>query len=112
LLDDKIQLYINSGYAQAQSEEEAMKWVAVPGMSEHQLGSAVDIGADQTKCSNEEVYTWLAYNAYRYGFVLRYPEGKEEITGINYEPWHYRYVGLEAAWEIFEKQICLEEYVD
>lgn len=112
MLDDKIQVYISAGYSQSKAEEEAIKWVALPGTSEHQLGTAVDIGADQTKCSNEEVYTWLANNAYRYGFILRYPAGKEDITGINYEPWHYRYVGLEAAWEIFEQQICLEEYVD
>ena len=112
ILENKIQLYLKEGYSQSQAEEAAKEWVALPGMSEHQLGSAVDIGADQAKCSNEDVYIWLAYNAYKYGFILRYPAGKEDITGINYEPWHYRFVGLEAAWEICQEQICLEEYLD
>ena len=75
-------------------------------------GIAVDINADKSKCSNEEVYTWLAENAYKYGFILRYPMGKQEITGTSYEPWHYRYVGDEAAWEIYEQGICLEEYYE
>ena len=60
----------------------------------------------------EEVYTWLAENAYKYGFVLRYPMGKQEITETSYEPWHYRYVGEEAALEIYEQGICLEEYYE
>ena len=59
---------------------------------------------------NEDVYGWLAENAYKYGFVLRYPPGKQKITGTSYEPWHYRYVGEEAAKEIYERGICLEEY--
>ena len=60
----------------------------MPGTSEHQLGIAVDINADKSKCSNEDVYGWLAENAYKYGFVLRYPPGKQKITGTSYEPWH------------------------
>ena len=83
---------------------------AKPGTSEHQLGIAVDINADKSKCSNEDVYGWLVENAYKYGFVLRYPPGKQKITGTSYEPWHYRYVGEEAAKEIYERGICLEEY--
>ena len=73
---------------------------------------AVDINADKSKCSNEEVYTCLAENAYKYGFILRYPMGKQEITGTSYEPWHYRYVGEKAALEIYEQRICLEEYYE
>lgn len=68
--------------------------------------------ADKSMCSNEEVYAWLAENAYQYGFILRYPPGKQEITGTSYEPWHYRYVGEEAAREIYERGICLEEYFE
>ena len=82
------------------------------GTSEHQLGIAVDINADKSKSSNDEVYTWLAANAHNYGFILRYPQGKQEITGTSYEPWHYRYVGVDAAREIYERGICLEEYFE
>lgn len=110
ILDDKIQNYINQGYSQVKAERTAKEWVALPGTSEHQLGIAVDINADKSKCSNEDVYGWLAENAYKYGFVLRYPPGKQKITGTSYEPWHYRYVGKEVAREIYERGICLEEY--
>ena len=110
ILDDKIQSYINQGYSQVKAERTAKEWVALPGTSEHQLGIAVDINADKSKCSNEDVYGWLAENAYKYGFVLRYPPGKQKITGTSYEPWHYRYVGKEVAREIYEREICLEEY--
>lgn len=110
ILDDKIQNYINQGYSQVKAERTAKEWVALPGTSEHQLGIAVDINADKSKCSNEDVYGWLAENAYKYGFVLRYPLGKQKITGTSYEPWHYRYVGKEVAREIHEREICLEEY--
>ena len=110
ILDDKIQSYIIQGYSQVKAERTAKEWVALPGTSEHQLGIAVDINADKSKCSNEDVYGWLAENAYKYGFVLRYPPGKQKITGTSYEPWHYRYVGEEAAKEIYERGICLEEY--
>lgn len=112
ILDDKIQTYINQGYSQSRAEKAAEEWVALPGTSEHQLGIAVDINADKLKCSNEDVYAWLAENAYKYGFTLRYPPGKQEITGTSYEPWHYRYVGEEAAREIYERGICLEEYFE
>lgn len=90
----------------------AGEWVALPGTSEHQLGIAVDINADKTRSTNDEVYAWLAENAHRYGFILRYPKGKEEVTGTGYEPWHFRYVGIENAQMIYEKQICLEEFME
>ena len=112
ILDDKIKAYINEGYSQARAERTAKEWVALPGTSEHQLGIAVDINADKSKSSNDEVYTWLAANAHNYGFILRYPQGKQEITGTSYEPWHYRYVGVDAAREIYERGICLEEYFE
>ena len=112
ILDDKIQAYINEGYSRSRAEKTAKEWVAMPGTSEHQLGIAVDINADKSQCSNDEVYEWLAENAYKYGFILRYPVGKQEITGTSYEPWHYRYVGVDAAKEIYEQGICLEEYME
>ena len=111
-LDEKIQSYINEGYSRSRAEKTAKEWVALPGTSEHQLGIAVDINADKSKCTNEEVYAWLLENAYKYGFILRYPLGKQEITGTSYEPWHYRYVGVEVAQDIYESGVCLEEYVE
>ncbi|MBD5496057.1 MAG: M15 family metallopeptidase [Lachnospiraceae bacterium] len=112
ILDDKVMAFIREGYSKSRAKRLAETWVAIPGTSEHQLGIAVDINADKEKSSNEEVYEWLAENAYKYGFILRYPQDKEDITGTAYEPWHYRYVGEEAAEEIFNRQICLEEYFD
>ena len=112
LYDEKVQAYINEGYSRSRAERTAKEWVALPGTSEHQLGIAVDINADKSKCSNDEVYEWLAENAHEYGFILRYPQGKTEITGTSYEPWHYRYVGEAVALEIYERGICLEEYFE
>ena len=69
------------------------------------------INADGINSYGYEVYNWLAQNAYRYGFIYRYPENKVAITGIANEPWHYRYVGVNAATEIYKRGICLEEYL-
>lgn len=85
--------------------------MSVPGTSEHQLGLAVDINADGIHSAGYEVYEWLEQNAHNYGFIYRYPPDKTEVTGVENEPWHYRYVGAEAAKEIHQKGICLEEYV-
>lgn len=94
------------------AEETAMEWVALPGTSEHQLGISVDINADTSKCSRDDVYNWLLENSYKYGFIQRYPSGKISITGVANEPWHYRYVGKEAAETIYQSGMCLEEYID
>ena len=83
--------------------------VALPGTSEHQLGLALDIVAEYD-ADNTPTWNWLRDNCWRYGFILRYPADKEEITGISYEPWHFRYVGVPAAREIMEAGLCLEEY--
>ncbi len=107
IMDQRIDEYILQGYSEEGAAAEAEKWVAVPGTSEHELGLAVDINGD-----GWGVYEWLAENAYKYGFILRYPSGKEGITGIDYEPWHYRFVGREAAEEIYSEGVCLEEYLD
>lgn len=111
MMQEKIDAYIADGYSKNEARKEAEKWVAKPNYSEHQLGLALDINADKSKCDNDTVYQWLAQNAYSYGFILRYPEDKVDITGIDYEPWHYRYVGKEAAQEILSKGVCLEEYL-
>ena len=71
-----------------------------------------DINADTTKSSSDDVYSWLAENAHKYGFIKRYPSDKTDITGVINEPWHYRYVGKEAALEIYSQGMCLEEYID
>ena len=91
--------------------------IAVPGASEHQVGLALDIVCSTYYRLDEafgdtEAGKWLAENSYQYGFILRYPKDKEEITGIEYEPWHFRYVGKEAAKEMTEQKLTLEEYVE
>lgn len=112
MMTDQINAYLDEGYSRKKAEKLAEKIVAPVGSSEHELGIAVDIIADKAKSDNETVYNWLAKNAYKYGFILRYPLNKTEITGIDYEPWHYRYVGKKAAAEIYEQGICLEEYLE
>jgi len=110
MMQDKISAYINEGYDLQEAQILAEKLVAKPGTSEHELGLALDINADTELSDNITVYNWLCENAYKYGFILRYPKGKEYITGIDYEPWHYRYVGRETAEEMFNEQLTLEEF--
>lgn len=112
IMDEKIEEYRAEGYSHSEAKELAEKYVAIPGTSEHQLGLSVDINADTSKCSSDAVYAWLAENAYKYGFIKRYPSEKVEITGINNEPWHYRYVGTEATAQMQESGLCLEEYIE
>lgn len=109
IMNRRIADYIMAGYPRKDAEKAAASYVALPGTSEHELGLAVDINAENGDSSS--VYSWLAENAWKYGFILRYPEGKEQVTGISYEPWHYRYVGKDAAREIYAQQITLEEYL-
>lgn len=115
IFDQQIQVYMNDGMDRKEAEAKTAKSVAVPGTSEHELGLAVDITdiAEQKIVSGMEeqpVQQWLMKNCWKYGFILRYPEDKADITGIVYEPWHYRYVGKEAAKYIYDNQITLEEY--
>ena len=117
LYQNKVNRLMNQGYSQADALVEAGKVVAVPGTSEHQLGLAVDIVDVNNQNLDESqektaVQKWLMEHSYEYGFILRYPNNKSELTGIIYEPWHYRYVGKEAAAEIFEQGVCLEEYLE
>ena len=98
--------------------EEAEQWVARPGYSEHQTGLVIDftlnndVEQGSIKYDGTGIYEWINTNSYKYGFILRYPYGKEEITGYNYESWHFRYVGLPAAFYITQNGITLEEYID
>ena len=111
IMDGKIEEYRNAGYSDEEAVKLAEEWVALPGTSEHQLGIAVDINADNSGSSDDAVYSWLYENAWKYGFIKRYPEDKTDITGVINEPWHDRYVGEEAAKEMWESGMCLEEYL-
>ena len=111
LLDEKISAYQSEGYSETEAEKLAKEWVALPGTSEHEIGLAVDINADTSVSAADAVYAWLEDNSYKYGFIKRYPSNKTDITGVSNEPWHYRYVGKKAAKEIYEKGLCLEEYL-
>ena len=114
LFDAKVAKLEAAGKSHDEAVQETAKEIAVPGTSEHQLGLTVDIvdmGNQNLTEEQEKTPTqkWLMANSWRYGFIHRYPNGKSDITGIIYEPWHYRYVGKEAAQEIFNKGITLEE---
>ena len=116
LYDNKVQRLVDSGMSEEEAKVEAAKAVAIPGTSEHQLGLAVDIvDANMQDLTDEQENTatqkWLMANSWRYGFIHRYPNGRTDITGIIYEPWHYRYVGKDAAQDIFNRDITLEEYL-
>ncbi len=110
IMDSRIANYQSQGYSYSKAVQLAKQYVAVPGTSEHELGICVDINAVNS-ADSDAVYAWLDRNAYKYGFIKRYPENKSDITGISYEPWHYRYVGKTAAAEIYNWGICLEEYL-
>ena len=92
-------------------ERIASRFSAKPGQSEHQTGIAFDINQANRSFVGTKEAKWLQENCYKFGFIIRYPEGKESITGYVYEPWHIRYVGENVAKEIFESGLCLEEYL-
>lgn len=105
--------YLFNKYLNDSGLEETLKLSAKPGHSEHQTGLATDIvktGVSMYEFGNTKEFTWLKENAHKYGFILRYPEGKEHLTGYKYEPWHYRYVGVDVAKYIYENDIVFEEY--
>ena len=116
LYEKRVKRFMNEGYSRAEAEVLAAQVVAVPGTSEHHLGLAVDIvdnsnwNLDESQ-ANTKAQKWLMENSWQYGFILRYPVGKTEVTGIIYEPWHYRYVGKEVAKEIHDLGVTLEEYL-
>ena len=117
LFQRRIQRFLDEGLSQEDAEREAAKRVAFPGTSEHELGLALDIVDESYQNLNEKQETmpaqiWLMENSWRYGFILRYPNGTTDVTGIIYEPWHYRYVGKELAKELHDSGLCLEEYLN
>ncbi len=117
LFDRKIRNYTGRGLSYLDAFRIGSYSVIIPGTSEHELGMALDIVTPGYMSLDEgfadtRAGKWLKDNAYKYGFILRYPKGKEYITGIIFEPWHYRYVGREAARIITEKDLTLEEYIE
>ena len=111
IFNEKMQKYINEGYSKEKAYKQTILTVQKPGYSEHETGLAIDFSNQGHYDENEKMWIWLKNNAYKYGFILRYPEDKYEITKIDYEPWHYRYVGKKHAKKITEKNITLEEYL-
>lgn len=109
--NNKIREFESMGYTATEAYAATAMLIAVPGTSEHSLGYAVDLNSLETTFEGTKQFTWLTQNCADFGFVLRYPKDKVEITEISYEPWHYRYVGSNHARIIMEKGICLEEYL-
>lgn len=117
LFERKIKAYMRQGYSYLEAYQISSQTVTVPGASEHQIGLAIDFLCKGYSSLNEgfentEGGRWLAAHGHEYGFILRYPKGKEYITGIEYEPWHFRYVGREAAAIMTERELTLEEFVE
>ena len=107
----KFNYYISQGYSEEQATAETQRKTLPAGCSEHNAGICIDIVSASSDFVNTKEYQWLCDNAANYGFILRYPENKQEITGVNYQPWHWRYVGVEAAKEMAQSGQCLEEYL-
>ena len=109
----KTQETLYNNYSKRDGQKNADTYSARPGHSEHQTGMAIDINtaSSSTHFENTKEYDWLINNSYKYGFILRYPNNKTHITGYKYEPWHYRYVGIDAATKIYTENITYEEYV-
>jgi D-alanyl-D-alanine carboxypeptidase len=105
----------NPSLTLAQAQAITATYSARPGTSEHQTGLCCDmhnLGAADVAFAKKEAYSWLKENAWKFGFILRFPEGKEDITGISFEPWHYRFVGRYHAKAIYDSGLCLEEYLN
>lgn len=114
--NNKMQIGIDSNMSYYDAYMYVTEYTALPGASEHQLGLALDLISTEYETldagqADTDVAKWLLEHSCEYGFILRFPEGKEDITGVEYEPWHYRYVGIDAATEIMEQGITLEEYL-
>lgn len=115
LFNRKIKLYMERGMSYMDAYALSSQTVTVPGASEHQIGLAVDMVSDTYQTldagfADTDAGIWLKEHCSEYGFILRYPKGKEHITSIEWEPWHFRYVGKEAATIIMEEELCLEEF--
>ncbi|MDD6275552.1 MAG: M15 family metallopeptidase [Clostridia bacterium] len=111
--ENRIKQYMNEGMDKTEATKKAAEIIMIPGSSEHNAGLAMDICSLSESFENTDEFAWLNEHAADYGFILRYPKAaeKREITGVTYEPWHYRYVGVEAAKDIKSRGITLEEYL-
>lgn len=109
--ENKIAYWQNQGYNKTEATKKAAQTILPPGCSEHNAGLAMDICSLYVSFENTDEFAWLQKHAADYGFILRYPSGKKDITKVNYEPWHWRYVGVTAAKEIKAGGQCLEEYL-
>lgn len=112
LIEESIQEYLEEGKTQEEAEALTLRSIGEPYKSEHNIGLAVDFNDVNYAFESEPAFSWLIENAEKYGFILRYPADKEDITKIKYEPWHWRYVGPEYAKEINNLGMCLEEYIE
>ena len=112
LFERKIKMYEEQGKTREEAEELAVHTINKPGTSEHNLGLAVDFNYVDYDFDETQGFQWLKENAQKYGFILRYKKEKEEITKVDYEPWHWRFVGQEHAMKMNELGMCLEEYVE
>ena len=109
----EVQKEIYDDYEDSRGLEYADKYAARPDFSEHQTGLSVDIfspGSNMSTFESTEEFKWLSENCYKYGFILRYPKGKEDITGYSYEAWHYRYVGKDLAKKVYDSGLTYDEY--
>lgn len=112
LFNKKVNYYKNQGKSQEEAQKLAQEVVQIPGKSDHNLGLAVDFNTVSNEFEKTKAFAWLQKNAGDYGFVLRYPKDKQDITKVTYESWHWRYVGKEHAKVMKEKGYCLEEYIE
>ena len=112
LYNNSIQKYLKQGKSQEEAERLTDEYINNPGASDHNLGLAVDFNNVDNKFEDLDAFKWLKENAEDYGFILRYPKHKEDITKISYESWHWRFVGQEHAKKINELDMCLEEYIE
>ena len=111
LYDASVKKYLQEGKTQEEAEKLTNEYINKPGSSDHNLGLAVDFNKVDNGFEKLDGFKWLQKNAENYGFVLRYPKDKEDITKIAYESWHWRYVGVEHAKKMNELNMCLEEYI-
>ena len=112
LYDNKMNEYLEEGKTQEEAQKLTEEYINKPGSSDHNLGLAVDFNYVDNSFAKTDAYKWLLKNAENYGFILRYPKDKEDITKIEYESWHWRYVGEEHTKKMNELDMCLEEYVE
>ncbi len=112
IYNNKVQYYKNMGKRTEEAKRLTEEIISRPGYSEHNLGLAVDFNYVNNSFESTKEFEWLKQNAEDYGFVLRYPKEKENITKMSYEPWHWRYVGEENAKKMRSLGVCLEEYID